>query len=886
MGDNMGGGGGKKTKKTFQVAVSTSTITDDDLVKKTIVSSALSKMKKGDQPLTELASQFLSGGHVPLNNFYNRCSTDSIDAMPTTRLLQTAIKDGYMQSKLATYHNIDEEDVHIVYEDYGIIPDMDYTITVLQRLYQLKANTSSLLYSNAYYKFLGIDYDFDSRTVFRCKLEPYPEITTLIRKRVEVEVFSQEDLLYETLPEGKELKLTSTTLITTIYGKYEDTNAIVSEQYGDTVEVEEYVDINTTVPSITYTEMSSTTTTQSVSSTSIDIPRYSYRLGFSSKYYLSSSPYDLLYFFYLPDLGTVPEIGQVNDPTWYTPESVNAPVDSFPVLALRDTFFSVDEYNGTTKSIDAGDGSWTVGKPTSYTEERYNKTSQILKSVNMELDDLLDAIGANPDIDTIMDAVLMVGVTPDNTAPIVSKVIYETLKYFDEIGDLTTKRGGSYLYEEQPYNSAFRWSSFYRTVLSGSIGTVGTCTHSVTTSTSSALGSISEYHVIERNIETSSGYWGRGTWIAYKEYILGTRMVTRRVENSSGESSFITVEETVYQDIISQTPTVSTPTGEYSIVKTLLNSSDAEGNFIVARKQLTIDTYEEIEIGGIESGTVIGTKPLNLDAPDPVNSVFSKQSTPSLGSTTKEDWADPFDNYFIIPLCRKVFDKLSSLDKIDLYEHGFRLVFYAAVLHITKLKWYETGIFKALTTLIVVIISIITWQYYLVPAWLAMATIALAIIGPPLLAMIDDPWIRAAVQALIIVVMAIAGNLAGAAQTTAQTIIITAVNLIQLSTLAISAYTETAMEKLQESQKDFSKDYEDKQEELEEASGLLEPFLDTEIITDITHNAGILLLSNPQYYYTTALEMPYAYDMLFKGNYNMLIDKYYEDRLDINNPIA
>ena len=83
--------------------------------------------------------------------------------------------------------------------------------------------------------------------------------------------------------------------------------------------------------------------------------------------------------------------------------------ESYPVVMFRNGVFSVDEWNVSSKRIKSGNVTETVRRPSSITKKRYDETTEILKSIGISLEDLLEKVEENKDIDKLQDAFVKLG---------------------------------------------------------------------------------------------------------------------------------------------------------------------------------------------------------------------------------------------------------------------------------------------------------------------------------------------------------------------------------------------------------------------------------------------------------------------------------------------
>jgi hypothetical protein len=171
------------------------------------------------------------------------------------------------------------------------------------------------------------------------------------------------------------------------------------------------------------------------------------------KYYIvGEDPEDWYYWIYNYSAGTYPDI----DPT----KSTISELEMLPVGIVRKDKVNVD--------LDKD-------------SDEYRTTRNLLKYVQLNLDDLLEGITDNPDADTIDDAYVNFAVCPKDTGPEVAKLLYLTFYEIIHVrGISSNSERYSAIFEEQDVNNANVWSGHsYTTDIIGSIGTVGEHTHTV-----------------------------------------------------------------------------------------------------------------------------------------------------------------------------------------------------------------------------------------------------------------------------------------------------------------------------------------------------------------------------------------------------------------------
>lgn len=113
--------------------------------------------------------------------------------------------------------------------------------------------------------------------------------------------------------------------------------------------------------------------------------------------------------------------------------------------------------------------------------EEYKTTKNLLRLVDLNVDDLIAGVEANPDKDTVDDAYVNFAVSPSDTGPEVAKLLYLTFYEIIEVRGITSNSGKyTSAFSEQDVNNGNVWTNHsYVKDISGSIGTVGIHTHEI-----------------------------------------------------------------------------------------------------------------------------------------------------------------------------------------------------------------------------------------------------------------------------------------------------------------------------------------------------------------------------------------------------------------------
>lgn len=144
--------------------------------------------------------------------------------------------------------------------------------------------------------------------------------------------------------------------------------------------------------------------------------------------------------------------------------------------------------------------------------------------------------------------------------------------------------------------------------------------------------------------------------------------------------------------------------GNDTVTETGVNTEDdspvnwgTQVSFHYYRRQITSTQYEEVRVTG-----------LNM-----VYYIFEQYTTTG----------DETDAILLIPIDRSISKQYSIPDRETLYTRSLHYVFNSRV--ITKIKWYQTGIFKVLMVVIAIVIAFYSEQWQLVASAIAAGTITM-----------------------------------------------------------------------------------------------------------------------------------------------------------------
>ena len=119
-------------------------------------------------------------------------------------------------------------------------------------------------------------------------------------------------------------------------------------------------------------------------------------------------------------------------------------------------------------------------KDTNKNGSLYKDTTKVLKVLGLSLDDITAEINKNPDIGTIDDSFVHFAISPNDTDPIVSRMLFEMFYAIYADNNLVNgSEGYSATYESGPMKKGLGWVSQSLISTNGTIGKVGTYSHSI-----------------------------------------------------------------------------------------------------------------------------------------------------------------------------------------------------------------------------------------------------------------------------------------------------------------------------------------------------------------------------------------------------------------------
>ena len=818
---------GFEDEDIYSIDVIAVRVYDEDLYTKVMQDLHLEYMTKGYGSI-DYSNNFAKSGDNQFGRYYRTGKWEYMDYLPTGQINAVSLdKNGIVN----VLKSIERTEVFIVNIGNRTPPDDVWAKYQLQQLYDYNIGADVLKYSDGlWYHFNDVTYRTSNNT-FDVTITTIPIINAKTYRKTTVTITPIDDLedkkntliidevLYTDAATGNALYETSTvSSVDTVIPKDSEEDSYTNEVISEDIEV----------PAATVV---------------INIPMHANVQHYIVEYRRKDTG-RFKYWIYNP---------QTNQYQISSPNSKATNFEMFPIVMLRNNKTNVADMDKNSK--------------------RYKQTSKMLKSIGVDIHEITKGYSDNPNIDQIQDAFFLLGVSPSDTAPIVSKCLYEM---FDAIYDTTPfvdiNTPYSMSIKEDPYNAAIVWntgdvSTYTGTIHSGALA--GDCNHVIL------------------NFTTTTNY--------YK-----VRVVTQLPPNS--RKPRISVQEYTQKEVIldgvlqnteiSDMRTFETYQGNYPIgtTKTLTSSETTSEQGMRIQKQLTKTTYRRIDIRNFHAVSIVrADKPRGKDIP--------------LG-----------DKNLIIPLAIPVVARLTLMEKTALLGRSIHLMFYA-VQH-THLEWYETEKFAnalkiamvVIMVVVTVIVTVVTWGSGTGPtltafsaAMAALEAVAIAVavhLALKLIAtFVDDPALKAA---LSLVVMAI-----GIYFTMGADFGMNGLTALQLSSACVNAAAmymgDIVAEDLGEFQSDvndFTQKYNERSKQQEDAMKGLDMGSKSFDMVDLTTDIDMFntstkrkpvsasLLNPTQFYYLATNQAAYNYDLMYTGLYDNTVHDFVANRLQLGIPGA
>lgn len=739
----------KKKKKVYSTSIATTRVFQDDLLYQVKVRSILEKIQK-DLDSRTYTLRYGNSGAAQLFQYYLSGLYDYSDHLPTSTIGAVGVSANVIENIL---RGIESESFTFTGADYTTPSDTFWVLWRLQQdinydvgldLVTITTISGGVPVKN-YYSIDSFEYD-KTRGVFVVTLKTKLGFTILAHEEHVTTITN--------LNPTTDLKRTVVTKVMSYMNtaNLEDVAVFVTETVlSDTTEE---VPIGTETPDITIEPLPTTyyinpnlTITRTVSAYEDD------EFYYMAEYILTESNRTKLWA-YDPRTKVYPQLKIDN----YT--TIN--YESYPVVMFRNGVFSVDEWSVSSKRIQSGNVTETVRRPSSITKKRYEETTEILKSIGISLEDLLEKVEENKDIDKLQDAFVVIGVSPgavlkkvsdtqealnklkvgttaykakkeelDNAKDISSITSQALYRMFDHIykqlppSNLGTKASYHLQIDENPYNARLSWVPQMPTTEKKVIGPTGTYSHSIKNET--IKRQLSKLLPFRRTILFGGALivydpsWGRyegsdrGPGNYKAEYLVETRadgsqwIYARRITKKFKDKPPEYVME--WQEVF--------PYDEHYMKVVYFEPYTAKN--LIMQCQTSDTEVRTIRVG---IGDVLSTMPPFL------RKNFERSSTPTRSSIltryVEEEYGgitfwensisrgedksgivrmDLDDENLVIPLPVFAVEQMTYVERVSLIAASFHLVFYAA--QYDEITYYKSTFFGSFLSMIAMVVMVV-----------------------------------------------------------------------------------------------------------------------------------------------------------------------------------
>lgn len=798
---------------------------NEDLYKKTQQDLALEYMHKGYSSL-EYSTNFSKTGDAQFGKYYRHGKWDYLDYLPDAQINAVSIDVSTVKDILAKKHN---DDVFIVNIEATVPNDEVWVKYLLQEQLGYNVGTDTLVDDNTQYKYASVHYDANSNK-FVVTMTTISEVIVYTYETTDVTIEGTHTIhCGDGSHVGQEGVYCGTVLdtIKITKSRYElhnraDTGSVIYETEPVIISVSyDSAESGTVIPSSitelvdTKIEIYEPITKEYIVENHDNTRRYVVEYTTQSNGHRYLWIYSSLTHEY---------------PSLDTPVEKIINFDMYPVTMVRNAFFNVRDYD---KNEINGES-----RPPTVTKERYEDTVDLLGSIGVSLDDLTNAYAENPDIDKIQDAFLLMGVSPSDTHPIVSKALWEIFDFvYDRIPFVDSSSAYSAAFREDPYNAAIMWVPKEATFKEERIGSLGTCKHVI----ESGKSTTKKYHVTKT------------TKIGNRKYTITTYDQIDTYHNDELLSS------------VNENTSTKTVSGYYSegTERELISNETNNAKDILITKQITETTTKTIYVLGLTSINII------------------RRGVKNGGVSLEAD-----DKDLIIPLPVPVVERLTLMEKTALLGRSVHLLFYA--FEHTHLEWYETekfmGFINILMIVIVIVITIVSWgtlTWEAISWYSAMmaALEAIAVYAAVQLALkliikyVDNIYLKMALSA---VVMALGAWYGGAFESFD---LLTAVQMANMTVELANMYVGDMNGVLQEDMQSFSKEYGEKSTAYGELISELNSGISVSDVTDLMVNSDIIATTmSPSQFITMSVDGYRNFDMLYSGLYDTTVHDFVKNK--------
>lgn len=780
---------------------------DKSILPETITQAAIKKQTEGISTLDYLG-EFDAKGNTQFNKYFRKGKSDYIDHLPECQINAVSIPTSDIQKVLEKELNttIRINDVLV-----GVPADIYWCKYQLQELYDYNISTDFAIIGDTYYIYKSgvynsntnkFDITLDNLSSIREKI--YETVSVFVAGTVEVEDENKNENGDENVGEGEDITTPPTTITKEIkrtlvynYSVFErvDTGQFLYETDETlTSSTDELVDVGSTVASTDFYLADDTIRKYEYKPLKFSINNHNNERCFTVIY--TKNDYRIYLWIYNTSTNKYPELK--------SPVEKLVGFETYPVVMLRNGFFDVDEYNVASKNTDDG----LVSRPPTITKERYNDTVEMISSLGLHLDDLIDAYKDNPDVDKMQDVFFGLAISPSNKSEIVSKALYEMFDYiYDKLPPVNYQDTYAASFKEEPFNAAITWLPKAVEVYEGAIGNVGFCKHTISNASYRAVGSV-------RTITEQLGPFS-------------FRITEQDVSEVYREGELISssvLEETVKE--VRYSPEDSLPPS-YKVETEIKEDSTVDGKDLVIECQIDSGIVKRLILHNVSCFHIV------------------RRGVKNGGVSLDVD-----NKNCLLPLPVPVVERLSIIEKTALLSEAVYMTFYAY--DEQHLRWYETEKFmkflQIIMIVIIIIITIISLGTATGPAMsgYAAAQAVLAVIGKMILIAVVchvalkfiastnwSPQLKAALSAAVM----IAGAAFGGGFSV--DIVMTALTLTTITAEAVNIFIGEQVKDLQDEMNSVYSRFDERKSKLDKAQDALDTGVDTAFVTELS------LMDNP-----------------------------------------
>ena len=504
----------------YQVDIVAVRLFDEDLYPRTQLKLITEYMKKESKDAIWYATNFSQTGDAQFDKYYRFGKWYYIDYLPSIQITCTTVKESDVKAILKSLHG----DSNVFIDEIGVMTpfDDDWCKWRLQEVYDYNVGEDYLILDNKYYYYGSCTYNSSNNT-FTVTLKAMTNIKERVEEIVDstlesvtvdintydvtekeridaslVKITTYTSTEYEydgevvktengtqtvsyvsdsTSDDGIDKTLTSTTSDT-----YNKQTVVVTHRVTKS-NISTGVIINQTILPISNTETIDFDDTAAEYHTETLLSEVDTSTGWSDRtttvaYHNNVRQYVVKYSsmdtsrYYLWIYNTL----EGRYPALANPVNQIQGLEGYPICMLRNGFNDISNYSGN--------GQHGHSKPPTISQRRYEATRELMSSIGLDVDDIIDGYSNNPDIDRLQDCFYLYGISPSDNHWIVSRALYEMFDFiYDKMPYTGFSDDYSAAFKEDPYNAAVIWKAAPTVIRVEHIGDLGTCTHSISGAT-------------------------------------------------------------------------------------------------------------------------------------------------------------------------------------------------------------------------------------------------------------------------------------------------------------------------------------------------------------------------------------------------------------------